>query len=292
MVSTRDVVAFLAMASFWALNYPLVKFAIGYEPPLYILLFRVLFAMVFSLVFLARNFDVPKDLRTHISIAIVGLLNVAMFMGFWFTGEKTEPSSISSILVYTYPIFAMAFSTVFLGERPSRYKIIGIFAGFAGIVFIFADQLYIKPGIGLFFLIAAAVSWATGTVYFKRHLASHNVYAINALQFVYSLPVIIVWAYFSEPFRFATFNPQFIAITLYMGSLGSALAYYIYYHLFRKYDVSSISAFFFTVPALSIVFAFFILRETNSIYTYIGFALISLGIYMTSRNARRIRSAA
>lgn len=286
MASTRDAAAFLAMASFWALNYPLVKFAIRYEPALYILFFRILFGLLFSLVFLARNFSMPRDLKTHLSIAVVGLLNVVMFMGFWFTGEMTEPSSIASILVYTYPIFAMAFSTVFLGERPTRFKIAGTAVGFSGIIFIFADQLYVKPGIGLLFLFGASISWAVGTIYYKRHLTKENVYAVNTLQFAYSLPVIYIWAFFSGPFSYTTAFPQFLIITLYMGSLGSALAYYIYYYLFRKYDVSSISAFFFAVPGLSMVFAFLILGETNTIYTYIGFSLISVGIYLTSRNSR------
>ncbi|AKA47953.1 hypothetical protein IX51_01330 [uncultured archaeon] len=286
-MDSRDVAAFLSMASFWALNYPLVKFALIYEPPLFILVFRVLFAAIFSVIFLSRNFSIPKDLKTHLSIAVVGLLNVVMFMGFWFTGELTEPSSISSIIVYTYPIFAMAFSTAFLGERPSRYKIAGTVVGFAGIVFVFADQLYIKPGIGLVFLISGAISWAVGTIYFKRHLSSANVLSVNALQFVYALPIILVWAFMMQPFRISGFTPQFFVITLFMGSLGSAVAYYIYFHLFRKYDVSSISSFFFIVPALSIVFAYLILGETNTIFTYIGFALISLGIYLTSRSSRR-----
>lgn len=285
MVDTRDVAAFISMSSFWALNYPLLKFGLKLEPPVYILLFRVIFAAIFSLVLLSRNFSIPRDLKTHASIAVVGMLNVVLFMGFWFTGEQTEPSSISSIIVYTYPILAMAFSTVFLTERPGKFKVVGTAIGFLGIVVVFADQLYIKPGVGLLFLIAAAISWAVGTIFFKRKLAAKNVLAVNAFQFIYSLPVIAVWGFLTEPLSVHGLNPQFLVITLYMGSLGSALAYFIYFHLFRKYNVSSISAFFFTVPALSLVFSYLINGETNTVFTYAGFALISAGIYLTSRNS-------
>lgn len=286
MVESRDVAAFIAMTSFWALNYPLVKFGLLYEPPLFLLVFRVLFAAIFSMIFLTRNFHIPRDWKTHVSIAIVGLLNITLFMGFWFTGEKTEPSSISSIIVYTYPILAMAFSSVFLGDRPGKFKITGTVVGFFGIIFVFADQLYIKPGIGLLFLIGGAVSWASGTIYFKRHLAGKSVLSVNALQFLYALPMVALWAFLTTPFNVHGLNLQFLGITLFMGSFGSAVAYYIYFHLFSKYRVSSISSFFFVVPALSIVFAFFILGETNTIFTYLGFALISLGIYLTSRDSR------
>ncbi len=287
MADKTDIIAFLGMSSFWALNYPLVKFGLSYEPPLILLFFRILFGAVFAMIFLARNFEFPRGIKTHISIAMVGLFNVVLFMGFWFTGEQSEPSSISSIIVYTYPILAMAFSMLFLGERPNRFRIAGTAVGFAGIILVFSDQLHLTPGPGLAFLVIAAVSWAIGTILFKRNLSGGNVLAVNAFQFLYALPVIAVWAFLTDPISIPNLYPQFLGITLYMGSLGSAVAYYIYLHLFKKYRVSSISSYFFTVPALSIVFGFFLLGETNTVFTYVGFALISAGIYLTSRNTAK-----
>lgn len=286
MTERVDILAFLSMASFWALNYPLVKFGLQYEPPLILLFFRVLFGAVFAMILLSRNFQVPRGIKTHLSIAFVGIFNVVLFMGFWFTGEQTEPSSISSIIVYTYPILAMAFSMLFLGERPNRFRVIGTFLGFGGIVLVFFDQLSITPGPGLIFLMVAAVSWSIGTIYFKRHLSGGNVLSVNAFQFLYALPVIAAWAFLTQPVNIHGLFPQFLGITLYMGSLGSAVAYYIYFHLFKKYQVSSISSYFFAVPALSIVFGFLLLNETNTVFTYIGFALISSGIYLTSKNVK------
>lgn len=282
-----DILAFMSMSSFWALNYPLVKFGLMYEPPLFILFFRVLFGLIFAIILFARNIEFPRGLKTHVSIALLGLFNVVLFMGFWFTAEQTEPSSISSIIVYTYPILAMAFSMLFLGERPNKYRIAGTAFGFAGIVVVFSDQLQITPGPGLIFLIIGAVSWAIGTIHFKRNLSGGNIFAINVFQFLYALPIIGVWAILTEPFSIPNLFPQFTLITLYMGALGTAVAYNVYLYLFKKYDVSSISSYFFTVPALSIVFGFLLLGETNTIFTYGGFALISAGIYFTSRNTRK-----
>ena len=154
-----DGLAFTAMASFWALNYPLVKYSLAYESPLFILVFRVLFGAIASFIILSRQIVIPRDLKTHLQIAVFGLLNIVIFMGLWFTGEKTEPASISSILVYTYPLIAMSLSVIFLGERLSGYKILGAVLGFFGMIFIFVDELVITPGIGILFLIGGAISW-------------------------------------------------------------------------------------------------------------------------------------
>jgi Integral membrane protein DUF6. len=53
-------------------------------------------------------------------------------MGLWFLGEKSEPASISSILVYTYPIISVLLSVIFLGEKLNLYQILGLFFGFSG----------------------------------------------------------------------------------------------------------------------------------------------------------------
>ena len=103
MPKSADVAGFLAMSSFWGLNYVMVKFALVYEPPLMFLLFRVLFAAIFSLFLIKGGLKFPRDLMTNVKLVILSALNITLFMGLWFIGESTESASISSILVYTYP---------------------------------------------------------------------------------------------------------------------------------------------------------------------------------------------
>lgn len=277
------------MASFWALNYPLVKFAYVYQSPMSLLFFRILFAAIFSFIFFHRRIKFPRDLRTNLSLAVFGMLNIVLFMGFWFLGEQSESSAISSIIVYTYPVLTIVFSAVFLKEKLSLLRSLGAAVGFVGMVLIFVEQLSISPGPGLFFLVIGAVSWALGTIYFKKYLLQVGNYTVNSLQFLYVMPVVLIYDLATGAINFGNITPQFLAIVLYMGSLSTSVAYYIYLHLYSKYSVSSISSYFFSVPALSIIFSYFILGENNTMFTYAGFALISLGIYLTSRKVSRSR---
>ena len=290
MSKAADSLAFFAMASFWALNYPLVKFAYEYQSPMSLLFFRILFAAVFSFIFFWKGIKFPRDLKTNLSIFLFGLLNIVLFMGFWFVGEGTESSAISSILIYTYPVISIALSAVLLKEKLSLLRTAGTIVGFVGMFLIFAEQLSIHPGIGLFFLMAGAVSWALGTVYFKKYLIHVGNFTVNTLQFLYALPIVFVFDLGTGAINFGNMSWQFLLIVLYMGSLSTSVAYYIYLHLYSKYSVSSISSYFFAVPALSIVFSYFILGENSPLFTYIGFALISIGIYLSSKRMASARS--
>ena len=289
-----DVAGFLAMSSFWGLNYVMVKFALVYEPPLMFLLFRVIFAAIFSLFLIKGGLKFPRDFMTNVKLVILSALNITLFMGLWFIGESTESASISSILVYTYPIFSIVFSSIFLADRIGPLTIVGSILGFLGIVLIFIDQLSISPGIGLVLLVLSALSWAGGTIFYKKYVHTTHPATVNAIQYIYALPFIVVWAFATESFSLAGITWQFLLISLYVGVLGTAVAYFIYLKLYREYSVPAISSYFFVVPALSILFSFIILRETNTLFTYAGFILVAAGIYLTSRcqrNGKQIAQA-
>lgn len=291
MSRVSDSVSFILMASFWALNYPLVKFAYAYETPMALLFFRILFAAIASLIIFNRGIHMPRDLLTNLKILVFALLNLVFFMGFWFAGEATESSALSSIIIYSYPVITIALSSVFLKEKLSALRIAGTAIGFVGLLFIFIQQLIIRPGIGLIFLVLAALSWSIATVFFRKYLVHVGSMTVNTLQFIYALPFIIAVVIPFHMISLTGLTPEFIGIMVYMGALSTAIAYWIYMRLYTKYSVSEISALFFAVPAISIVFSYFLLGENNTVFTYFGFALIACGIFLSSRKGNSMASA-
>ncbi|MEM0133869.1 MAG: DMT family transporter [Thermoplasmatales archaeon] len=275
-----DIILFLAMSAAWALNYSFLKFALVYEPPMVALLFRALFGAIFSIPFSYATLRLVKSIGIW-KLFIMSLLNVSIFMGLWFIGEQTESSSLSSILVYTYPIVSVFLSWLFLEEKLSAFKIVGIIIGFGGVIVIFLDELSIDYNIGLFLLIGSAVSWSAGTIYYKKYLRTADMGAVNTFQFVFAIPIVLVATIFYGGFKPLTLN--FILITIYMGAIGSSAAYFIYWSLIKKYKVSHVSPYLFAVPALSILFSAFLNNNTLSVLNLAGFGLIAVGIFISSR---------
>ncbi len=282
-----DAGLFVLMAFFWGLNYPLVKIALQYQSFATLTLFRVLFAIVFSFAIFWKKIRFPKDKTDNFNIFVFAILNIVIFFTLWFMGESTVSSGLSSIIIYTYPILSILFSFLFLKEGLNNYKIAGLIFGFIGLVLIFANQIITRPNIGLVFLIIAAISWSFGIVFLRKYLTLVGSYTVNSLQFVYALPLVFIISIPYHVVNVSKFNIEFLLITLYMGSLGTAVAYFIFVHLYSKYKASEISGFFFLVPAISLILGYFILGETMSLITYIGFAVIGIGIYLTSVNSTK-----
>jgi drug/metabolite transporter (DMT)-like permease len=277
-----DAVLFMVMASSWALNFSLVKFALFYEGAEAIVLFRVVFALTFSLLLFGRGIRWPRDRRSNILLLIYGMINIVAFMSFWMLGESTENSALSSIIIYTFPIISIVLSIIILHEKVSRLRIAGTILRFTGLIVVFADSLAIKQGPGIFLLLLAALSWACATILFKKYLSNIDSRSVNTIQYVFALPFLLLFSIPTGSFTVSGFSYQFLLISIGLGSVGTAVAYAIFLYLIRKYPVSEISSFFFTVPALSIVFSYFLLGVVSTVFTYYGFILISAGIFLSA----------
>jgi Predicted permease, DMT superfamily len=86
-------------------------------------------------------------------------------------------------------------------------------------------------------------------------------------------------------------SPVLILLVLIISIPGTAVAYFAFLHLNRKYGVSTISSFLFLVPALSVVFGIIILKEIPSFYEIIGLILIGIGIFFSARGTKAKASA-
>ena len=282
----RDGVLFSIMVSFWALNYPLVKFALQYVDPFTLLFYRILFSLVGILIIFNRKQLLKLKPEYIKPMFILSMLSVFIFMDLWFIAESSISSSLSSILIYTYPVISIVLSIVFLKESYNRYVVLGVTIGFSGIILIFYNALFSSLGIGVVLALLGAICWATGTVYYKKYLAAAPRETTNFFQFLFALiPSFAVAVYVTPTTSIFHPVPTFLLIAIIMGIPGTAVAYYAFLHLNREYRVSTISSFLFLVPALSVVFGIVLLGEVPNIYEISGLILVSIGIIFSARGS-------
>lgn len=280
-----DVILFLSMATFWSLNYIFLKIALAFQGPFFILTLRVIFALIFTLLLFFNRLGRPSSHKSILKILIFGSLNLTLFMSFWFIGETIVSAGLSAILVYTYPLFVVILSRLFLHERLNRMSITGLVVGFLGVIIIFSNSSISGTTLGMVLLVMAALSWASGTIFYKKFLSGENLWTVNTLQYIFAIPVVFAMSILTGGINTSEIlNPTFLMIVIYMGSLGTAVAYTIYLFLYRRFKAASISSFFYTVPALSLLYGHFIISETEGLQTILGFVVISIGILLSSRS--------
>ncbi len=291
MEKEKDFLFFIFMSSFWAFNYPFVKMALAFEDASVLLLYRVIFAIIGMLLLFNRRIKLRLSLKSHGKMFILSLLNVTIFMEFWFLGETSVSSSLSSIIIYTYPIISTFLSIILLKEKYTMEGIGGIALGFTGIIVIFSDSINVASVYGIFLELLAATSWALGTIFYKKYIREEDRITTNFYQFAYSLiPVIFISFISTSPGKILNPGTEFLMLSLVIGIPGTAIAYYFFLKLNRDYNVSTISSFLFIVPALSVIFSYFILHNVLTYIQTSGFLLVSIGILLSARGVRRKKS--
>ncbi len=160
-------------AVFWGLNWPAVKIALGGLSPLLLRtvglgLGAALLAVLAKII--GRSLSIPKQHRGAIFIG--GLLSVVGFNIAVIYAQVLMSTSRAAILTFTMPLWTALFSYLFLGERIDRIRALSLSLGAGGIAILsrpFWPQITAgELPIGLVCVLAAAISWAGGSVYLKQ----------------------------------------------------------------------------------------------------------------------------
>lgn len=190
-LSSRDVaigVACLAWTSLvWGVNWPIMKIGLTEIPPW---TFRALMApgaglFLFLLTRLTGDsLFVPRHERR--TLVMTAMFNVALWQLCSGFGVSLMASGRASILAFTMPVWAAVIGLFVLGETITRRRVAALAFGMGGIaVLVSADGGLDRDALpGTLFMIAAAMSWALGTVLVKRAGFSIPIVTLTAWQLI------------------------------------------------------------------------------------------------------------
>jgi drug/metabolite transporter (DMT)-like permease len=158
-----------ALALFWGLAWPAMKIVLDEMP---VLAFRAISCAAGAVgLLLVRLGGEPirLPLRVLPSLTLVALLNVTLWQICMAYALTLMPAGRASIIAYTMPAFATLFGWLFLKERLSAARLAGLALSMAGIGVLVAPELdrFLAQPLGVLLMVAAAASWAGGTVGMK-----------------------------------------------------------------------------------------------------------------------------
>ena len=126
---------FGALSAAWGSSFLFIK--IGLEeglPPLTLVTFRLLIAIVFLTVVLRLTRGrLPREPGTILRLAALGLIHVAIPFGLVTWGELWIPSALASILNGLVPLFTIVLAALLLRDEPiTSNRLAGLVIGFVG----------------------------------------------------------------------------------------------------------------------------------------------------------------
>ena len=280
------VAAALFYVFLWASAYVPSKIGVVDSSPLWFLVVRFAVSGLLALgIALALGARLPRTPRQWAAVAVLGVLNNAVYLGCTYEALRHLASGLGAIVASTNPLALALVAPFALGEPLTRGKLAGMALGFTGviaIVLVRAGTGSAEPGdVGLAFM--GVLGSVAGTIVFKRWCGGLDLRAVTALQLLTAAVVVLPFALATEGTPHADWSPPFVASFCYVVLVMSVGASLLWFWLLARGEASRVSAYYFLTPVFGLVISALLLHEPVGVRDAGGLAAIALGIALVQR---------
>ena len=181
----KNILTGILFAMLWASASSATKIGIQSAQPLVIGNFRFFIAgfLMLGYSYLFQKNRLPKGAEWK-QLAIYGVLNVTIYLGFFVIAIKHVSAGIGSLATATNPLLISILSSFWLGRSVKKTEIIGLILGILGVGI--ATYPLFKNSFadveGLIILSISMVSYSVGTVYYSAQKWDLPLLLINGWQ--------------------------------------------------------------------------------------------------------------
>jgi O-acetylserine/cysteine efflux transporter len=281
----RHILLALLVVAIWGFNFVIIKLSVEALPPILAAGLRFV-AAALPAVFFVR----PPQTRWYYVVgfglafgfALYGFLNLSIAWGM--------SAGLSSLVLQTQAFFTMALAFVLLGERPSRFQIIGALIAFGGIGVIAVERLAATALVPLGMTLLAALSWGLANVLTKK------AGRVNALAFT-------VWGALAAPLpllglsllvegpqtvleALAGFSWSDAGLIAFLAYPATLLGGAIWSWLLGRHPATVVAPFTLLVPITGLLSGYLVLGETITPIEIGGAVLVIAGLVVTVLRGR------
>ncbi|MCD6374588.1 MAG: DMT family transporter [Caldisericaceae bacterium] len=273
----------ILLSLIWGSTWLAIKIGLESLPPFLSAGWRFFVAFIpLFLYSLKMKKPIPKDWKTHFFFFWFSIINFSGGYALVYWGEQYINSGLASVLFSVMPFYVALFSIKLLpSEQVTLKKMLGIVTGFLGVVIIFHDQLKIGHPYGLYGMIALLISpafSALGTIVGKKARARYHPVTLNTFPILYASFVLFGMHFALESGQSAVFDLKAILSLLYLGLLGTALAFVLYFWLLKTTSAVLMSLITFVTPPMALFWGWLIKAEPITWQLILGMLIIFVGI--------------
>lgn len=292
-----DVPVYLKLAAvtmIWGGTFVAGRFLGGSLSPLFAASLRFLLASIALLLFvwLAQVQLLRPSLRQWLQLALLGFFGIFFYNLCFFYGLHYINASRASLIVALNPAVIGLASWLLFKERLGRAKVAGIAICIAGasIVIVSRNPQLLATNadawIGDLLIFGCVLSWGVYSL-FSREL-NQTLGPVQTVTYSILLGTAMLWA--TSALRgelsvdtLVSLGPQQWLSLMYLGVLGSALAYIGYYDGIRKIGATRSGVFIALNPLTAVILGALLLGEQLTLTMCLGGGLILTGIYLCNK---------
>jgi drug/metabolite transporter (DMT)-like permease len=284
-LKTKHWIIFLILGAIWSSSFLWIELAIRELGPITLVAFRVLFGLLFGVIFLfIQKVQLPRTLKEWSPLLILGLTNLAIpfFLISW--GQLSIDSGVASILDATVPLFSILASHFLLDDdKMTTPKVTGLLVGFAGVIIVMLKDVQTSSSLlGQLAVIVACMFYAGSAIYARKK--TENIPA--TLRSIGSLvsATVVMWIaafVFEFPIKIPTLPITWVALA-WLGILGSGLAFMMAYYLIHEIGPTRTSMVTYLFPLGGVSLGIIFLDEKLTWQIFAGGLLIVISLVIAN----------
>ena len=281
-MKTSDLGELMLLAALWGASFLFMRMGAAEFGPVALVAVRVGGAALFLMPLLQLRGQMGV-LREHWRpIFVVGLTNSALpFLCFAYAALSIT-AGLSAIFNAASPLFGALIAWLWLNDRLTRVRVLGLVIGFAGVLWLAWNKAdhsaAFKPGGSGWAIVAClvgAVLYGISASYTKKKLAGVAPMAVAAgSQLAAAIALVLpaaLWWPAAAPLGTAWLTAALLAV------FCTGVAYVLYFRLIENIGPANAIAVTFLVPAFAVLWGWLLLGEQLSGAMLAGCAVILFG---------------
>jgi drug/metabolite transporter (DMT)-like permease len=287
---TADYARLVAVPAIWGGTFVAGKHVVSVLSPLMGSFARYLIACVALLVaaFVMEGGLPRLSRRQWLATFVLGALGVFSYNLFFMGALERLPASRAALIIALNPVITITLSAFALNERLSPRRWSGVALALFGVWIVVSRGNLGSVGAstlggGELFMFGAVISWALYTVIGRKVLGGLSPLAATNYAALWGTLLLGIVAAPGLADLKIHYDWRMVLALLYLGVLGTALAFVWYYTSIKKLGASITSVFNNLVPVFGVAISVLVLGEALQPSMLIGGAVAICGVMMVSR---------
>jgi drug/metabolite transporter (DMT)-like permease len=288
------IVLMMMLAVFvWACAFPFIK--IGLEELSFINLtimrfFVVCTAFILILILQKKRFTKLQK-KDIIPLFLLGFLGVMVYHLGLNYGEQFISPSAASLIIATIPVQIVILAVIFLKEKITLLKLLGIILALIGVIIIsiwgkISTTLDTEYVFGALAVVIAAIMGAIYTIIGKKYLERYSGLSLTVYAILLGTLGIVPLINFSLFDQVSKMSLNAWFAVLFLGIFSTVIGYVIWYVVLKIKTASETSIYLYLVPILSSIISYFLLKDEITYIFILGGFLVIIGLVIVNMKTK------
>jgi len=283
MTRKTDILLTALAPTIWGSTYLVTTEFLPAGFPLTVAMLRALPAGLLLLLLVRQ---LPKG-TWWFKIILLGALNFTIFWWLLFEAAYRLPGGVAATVSAIQPMFVIFLARIILGSAIRALSIIAALTGIIGVaLLILAPNAALDP-VGLGAGVAGALSMACGTVLSRHWQPPVSPLTFTAWQLTAGGILLLPAAMWFEP-PLPSLDTVNILGLLYLGLIGAALTYLLWFKGLARIEPSIIAPLGFLSPVTAVLLGWFALNQSLTPVQITGMIIVLCSVWL-SQHAALIR---